>query len=169
MKEVANSGWKPDAFFLTSQCQSLALMKPAGAAAQGVMVNLYYKDPSGPEAASDAGLQNIVAAVQKYQPGSQVFGGTVSGYSSIEVLFHAAELAEKSPLGLSRLGLLYAVTHMTFQPTALLSGVEYSTDYPKDQVALEAAQLSSFDASSGHFAKVETIDVNGQTTGQASS
>jgi ABC-type branched-subunit amino acid transport system substrate-binding protein len=169
VKEVANNGWKPAAFFITSQCSTLALMRPAGQAAQGVMCSLYINDPSSSAAASDAGLQQLVAAARKYEPGKPLTGSTMTGYSAIEVLFKAAEQAQKSPLGLSRLGILYAATHMTYQSSTMLPGVQYSLNYPKDQVAMESAQLSSFDAATGQWKKVKLYDFNGQTTGQASS
>ena len=79
--------------------------------------------------------------------------------------------AAKSPLGLSRLGILYAATHMTFQSSTMLPGVIYSLNYLKDEVAMESAQLSSFNsAASGQWQKVQVYNFNGQTTtGEASS
>jgi len=166
---VANSGWRPDAFFLTNQCSTLQLVRPAAKAAQGVLCSLYINDPNAASAASDAGLQKIVDAIKKYQPGQTLSGSSVSGYSAIEVLFKAAEQAAKSPLGLSRLGILYAATHLIYQSSTMLPGVQYSLNYSKDQVAMESAQLSSFDAASGQWQKVNLYDFNGQTTGRASN
>lgn len=169
INEVANAGWEPDAFFMSSQCQNTSLIRPAGAAAEGVLLNLYTKDPNAPGAESDPDVQAVVAAVQDYQPGAQMYGSTMTGYSGVEVLYRAAEEAARSPLGLSRLGLLYAATHMTFEPITSVDGVTYSTNYPDDQVAMESGQLSRFDAASGAWVPVETFDFDGETTGSASS
>lgn len=168
IKEVANQGWKPDAFLLTSECSTLQLVTPAQKAADGVLCNLYLNDPAAASAASDAGLQKIVAAIKKYEPGAQITGSTIAGFSAIESMFKAAEQAQKSPLGLSRLGVLYAATHMTYQSSTMLPGVVYSLNYPKDEVAMESTQMSRFDASTGQFVKVKLYDYNGLTTGKAS-
>ena len=164
IKEVANQGWKPDAFMLTSSCSTLALISPAGKAANGVMINLYIDDPSS--ASED--VQMITDAMKKYQPGKPIVGSTMSGWSEIEVLVKAIEQAAGSPLGVSRLGILDAASHMSFQSPGILPGVTYSLNYPDDQVAMEGAQLSSYDAASGSFKKIQVYDFNGETTGKAS-
>jgi ABC-type branched-subunit amino acid transport system substrate-binding protein len=168
IKEVANEGWRPDAFLLTSECSTLQLVTPAGKAADGVLCDLYINDPAAASASSDPALEKIIAAVKKYQPGVQLTGSTISGFSAIETMFKAAEQAQKSPLGLSRLGVLYAATHMTYQSATMEPGVTYSLNYPKDEVAMEATQMSRFDGSTGQFVKVKLYDFNGQTTGKAS-
>jgi branched-chain amino acid transport system substrate-binding protein len=169
VNEVAQQGWKPDAFMITNSCSTLALMTPAGKAAQGVLCNLWLNDPSASTAASDAGLQQIIAAIKKYQPGQPISGSTVAGYSVIQTLFKAAEQAANSNLGLSRLGILHADWHLTFQSSAWEPGLVYSLDFPKDVVNLEAEQLSSFDATSGQWQKIKVYDFNGQLTGTASA
>ena len=161
LKEVANQGWKPDAFMLTSSCSTLALIQPAGAAADGVMVNLYIENPS----ADSEGVQRIDAAMKKYQPGKPISGSTLTGWSEVEVLVKAIEQAAGSPLGASRLGILEAATHMSFQSAGILPGVTYSLNYPDDEVAMECAQLSTYDAASGQFNKVQVYDFNCETTG----
>lgn len=164
VKEVANQGWKPDAFMLTSSCSTLALISPAGEAADGVMINLYIEDPSS----DSEGVQLIKDAMAKYQPGEPIVGSTLTGWSEVEVLVKAIEQAAGSPLGASRLGILEAATHMSFQSDGILPGVTYSLNYPDDQVAMEGAQLSSYDAASGAFEKIQVFDFNGETTGEAS-
>lgn len=164
MKEVANQGWKPDAFMLTSSCSILALIQPAGDAADGVKVNLYIEDPS-----SDSdGVKTINDAMTKYQPDEAIVGSTMTGWSEVEVLVNAIKQAEGSPLGASPLGILQAATHMSFQSDGILPGVTYSLNYPDDQVAMEGAQLSQYDAAAGAFKKIQVYDFNGETTGKAS-
>lgn len=165
MKEVANQGWEPDAFMLTSSCSILALIQPAGEAADGVMVNLYIEDPSS----DSEGVKTITDAMEKYQSGESIVGSTLTGWSEIEVLVRAIEQAEGSPLGASRLGILEAATHMSFQSDGILPGVTYSLNYPNDQVAMEGAQLSQYDAAAGAFEKIQVYDFNGETTGKASA
>src|SRR4029453_7481421 len=102
--------------------------------------------------------------IKKYQPGQPISGSTVAGYSVIQTLFKAAEQAANSNLGLSRLGILHAAWHPTFQSSAWEPGLVYSLDFPKDVVNLEAEQLSSFDATSGQWQKIKVYDFNGQLT-----
>ncbi len=169
INEVAQQGWKPDAFMITNSCSTLQLISPAGKAAQNVLCNLWLNDPAAPGAADDPGLQKIVAAIKKNSPGAPIVGSNISGYAVMEVLFKAAEQAKTSPLGLSRLGILYAATHITFPSAALQPGLTYSLNYPTDQVNIEAASLHSYDATTKGWKLLQLYDFNGQLTGKASS
>lgn len=168
INEVAQQGWKPQAFFITNSCSTTALIAPAGKAAEGVLCNLYLNDPNAPSSANDPGLQKMIAAIKKYEPGSPVVGSDLSGYGYIEILFKAAEQAQNSPLGLSRLGILYAATHMTYQPAFLSPGVDYSLNYPQDEVSVESEVLSSFDSAAGQWKTISLLSYEGQLTGKAS-
>lgn len=167
MKEVASQGWKP-AFYMSSTCPA-TLFDLAGAAADGVFVNAYVKDPSRAPYDTDSDVQNAIAQLEKYSPGTPVNNTSMSGFVYAEPFFEAARQAAKSPLGLSRLGLLEAATHMSFQPALALPGIRYQLDYPSDQVAMEAAQLQQYVASSKTFTKIKIYDFEGQMTGTAST
>jgi len=168
IKEVAQQGWKPQAFFITNSCSPTALVAPAGPAAQNVLCNLYLNDPNSPSAADNPGLQKVLAAIKKVQPSGPIVGSNLSGYGYIEILFKAAQQAAQSPLGLSRLGILYAATHLTYQPAFLQPGVDYSLDYPKDEVSVESEVLSTFDAKAGQWKTIKVLGYEGQLTGKAS-
>ena len=167
MKEVAGQGWKPT-FYISSQCQA-TLFDAAGTAANGVLVNGIIKDPTRAPYNNDPDVVAAVAQLRKFAPSAPVNYSTILGMMYASPFFAASKQAAASPLGLSRLGILQAATHMTFQPPLALPGVKYQLDYPKDQVAMEAAQLQQYDAASKTFTKVKLYDFEGQMTGVASS
>lgn len=166
--EVANQGWKPDVFFLTSMCSPSALISPAGDAAEGLLANLYLNDPEVAGAEDDAELQKIVDLIKEYQPKQTVNASAVSGFTQFEVLVKAVEAAADSELGLSRLGLLYAARNMSYQSAGMLPGVTYDTSWPEDVVSMESTQLSRWGAKDKSWTKITLFDFNGETTGLAS-
>lgn len=167
MKEVASQGWHPT-FYMSSTCQG-ALFDVAGQAADGVYVNLYTKDPTRPPFNKDPDVLEAVSQIKELAPDATVNSSSVLGMLLASPFFKAAEQASASPLGLSRLGLLQAATHMSFQPPLAIDGVKYQLDYPKDQVAMEAASLRQYVASSKTFKEVKLYDFEGQMTGTAST
>jgi branched-chain amino acid transport system substrate-binding protein len=168
INEVAQQGWKPKAFMITNSCSTLQLIDPARKAAQGVLCNLWLNDPQAAGAKDDPGLQKIVSAIKQYAPNTSLNASNISGWAVMEVLYKAAEQAMNSPLGLSRLGILYAATHITYPTSTLQPGLTYSLNYPSDEVNIEAASLHSFDASTGQWNLQRLYDFNGQLTGKAS-
>jgi hypothetical protein len=86
-----------------------------------------------------------------------------------QALFQAIKQAAKSPLGLSRIGLLQAVTHMSFQPSLLIPGIKFTLNYPTDEVAEESADLTQYRSSNKTFASIHLYSFEGQLTGVASS
>jgi branched-chain amino acid transport system substrate-binding protein len=167
MKEVAGQGWKPT-FYMSSTC-STSLFDLAGSAANGVYVNQYVKDPTRAPYNTDPAVVAAVKALKQYAPGLAITNSSIAGMMYPTPLFQAIRLAAKSPLGLSRLGILQAATHMTYAPPLLIPGIKYSLNYPTDKVAEEAADLTQYKSSNKSFANIKLYDFEGQLTGVASS
>jgi branched-chain amino acid transport system substrate-binding protein len=167
MKEVAGQGWKPT-FYMSSTC-STSLFDIAGSSANGVYVNQYVKDPTRAPYNTDPAVVAAIAALKKYAPGTPINNSSIAGMMYPTPFFEAVKKAATSSLGLSRLGLLEAATHMSFQSDLLISGIKYQLDYPKDEVAFEAADLTQYVASSKTFTNVKLYNFEGQMTGVASS
>jgi hypothetical protein len=110
-----------------------------------------------------------VKALKQYAPGLAVTNSSIAGMMYASPLFEAIKLAQKSPLGLSRLGLLQAATHMSFQPPLLIPGIKYSLNYPTDEVAQESAYLTQYKSSDKSFTNIKLYSFEGQLTGTASS
>jgi branched-chain amino acid transport system substrate-binding protein len=166
MQTTAAAGWKPT-FYMTWACSS-SLFDLAGSAANGVYVNKIVKDPTRAPYNNDPAVKSAVAILKQYAPGATITDQSLIGMMFTEPLFDAIKSAEKSPLGLSRLGLLQAATHMSFQPDLLIPGVKYQLNYPTDEVAMEAAQLTQYKAADKTFTYDKLYNFEGQMTGLAS-
>ena len=161
MTEVASQGWTPD-IYMTSGCGSNTF-DVAGAAANKVKINTYFKDPTRGEYVTDP---DVVAAVDLLtNAGVTVNNTSISGFTYASILFEAAKVANSGPLGLSRLGMIDAATHMEFQPPLALPGVVFKLDGLEDQVAIESAVLTSYNSTSKEFEDGKLYNFEGQMTG----
>lgn len=167
IKEAAGQGWKPT-FYMSSGCSS-SLIDLAGAAADGLYVNQFVKDPTRAPYNTDPAVVAAVAVLKKYSPSTPLSSSSLVGVMYPTILFEAIKKAINSPLGLSRLGILQAATHMSYQPDLLIPGVTYSLNYPKDVVAMEAGELTQYKASDKTFTPIKLYNFEGQMTGVASS
>jgi branched-chain amino acid transport system substrate-binding protein len=161
--EVANQGWKPD-ILLTGTCGGAAYLEPAGAAADGVQVLLFTKDPASDRWKDDEGVKDFLAALDEYAPNAQLQVTTLTGYLSAEMLFKAAEAAAESELGLSPLGLAYAARHLDYQPSLHFPGVKVKLDGADDIYAIEAGELNEWDADKSDFEPIKMYDFEGEMT-----
>jgi branched-chain amino acid transport system substrate-binding protein len=167
MKEVAGQGWKPT-FYMSSSCPT-SLFDLAGSAADGVFLTQYIKDPTRAPYNTDPAVVAGVALLKKYSPSTTINNASISGLADTAPLFEAIKQASTSPLGLSRLGLLQSATHMSLQPALFITGVRYTLNYPKDEVAIESGELTQYKASDKTFTNVKLYNFEGQMTGIASS
>jgi branched-chain amino acid transport system substrate-binding protein len=160
MQEVANQGWKADRY-ITSVCAS-GTFDVAGAAAEGWHITTYVKDPTRGEYVDDPEIVKAVAAIKKASPKTPITNTTTAGFMYPETLFVAAKAAAHSPLGLSRLGLMDAFTHLDYQPPLLKPGVKFKLNGLKDHFGLEAAYMSVYDSESKLFEDGKLYDFEGQ-------
>jgi branched-chain amino acid transport system substrate-binding protein len=167
MKEVAAQGWKPTQY-MSYTCPA-SLFDLTGAAANGVFLNQYIKDPTRAPYNTDPAVVAAKAALAKYAKGTDATTTSFGGLVYEEALLKTVENAKQSALGLSRLGLLEAATHLEYQSTLMIAGITFHLDYPKDEVAMEGAQISSYKAASKTFTYGKLYNYDGQMTGVASS
>jgi branched-chain amino acid transport system substrate-binding protein len=167
MKAAAAAGWSPT-FYMSSTCSS-SLFDLAGSAANGVYVTQYVKDPTRAPYNSDPAVAAAIAALKKYAPALAITASSISGMMYVSPTLEAIKQASASPLGLSRLGLLQAATHMSVELPLLIPGIKYQLNYPADKVAMEAGELTQYMATSKTFSSVKLYDFEGQMTGVASS
>ena len=165
LKEVANQGWKPE-IYLTNGCLSSGIIGAAGPAADGVHGTNWYKDPASPRWAKDQDMIDAIATIKKYGDPKvdNVTSIAVSGLIIGQGLTESVEAAEKSPLGLSRLGLLDAAQHLNYQSPLALPGVHVRLDGLRDQVAVEAAYLQTWNGADGGWDEGKLYDFEGQLT-----
>ena len=161
MNEVASQGWDAD-FYLTGTCGS-GTFDVSGEAANGVKINTYFKDPTRGQYVTDP---DVVSAVEMLTAaGIPVNNTSLGGFIYPSILFEAAKAASESPLGLSRLGVIDAATHLDFQPALALPGVRFKVDGLTDQWALESAVLTEYNSTSKEFDNIKLYDFEGQMTG----
>jgi len=161
LSEVANQGWTP-AIYLTYTCGNAGALKVAGKAANGVMVNLWTKDAQEKRWANDPDIVAVTNLLKKYSPGTPLNTYAYSGYYYAEPLMEAIRVAAKSDLGLSPLGILYAARHLDFQPKMLLPGIKFALDGDKDKIAIESAELSSFNIGTVGFDPIKLYNFEGK-------
>jgi branched-chain amino acid transport system substrate-binding protein len=167
MKEIAGQGWKPTQY-MSYTCPS-SLFDLTGAAANGVYLNQYIKDPTRTPYKTDPAVIAAEAALKKYAPGTVANTTSLAGIVYEEAMMKAIANAKASALGLTRLGLLQAATHMEYQSSLMITGITYHLNYPSDEVAMEGAQISSYNAAAKTFKYGKIYDFDGQMTGVASS
>ncbi|MEO7942229.1 MAG: ABC transporter substrate-binding protein [Marmoricola sp.] len=165
LKEVANQGWKPE-MYVTNGCVASGIIGAAGPAAEGVHGTIWLKDPLSPRWSKDQSMIDAVAAIKKYGDPTldTVSAVATSGYTLGQGLTLSIKAASKSPLGLSRLGLLDAAQHLNFQPALALPGVHVRLDGLRDQVAIEAAYLQTWNTADGGWDEGKLHDFEGQLT-----
>lgn len=161
--EMANQGWQPD-ILLTGQCGGAAYLEPAGDAADGVKVLLFTKDPASARWKDDEGVKDFLAALETHVPSAKLQVTTLTGYTSAEMLFKAAEAAADSDLGLTPLGLAHAARHLDYQPTLHFPGVRVKLDGKNDVYAIEAGELNEWSAKKSDFEPVKMYDFEGEMT-----
>jgi branched-chain amino acid transport system substrate-binding protein len=162
MQETANQGWDVESY-ITSTCNS-ATFDAAGEAADGWHITTFVKDATRGKYATDPDVLAAVDAIKKESPKTPITNTTTGGLLYVEPFFKAAKDAAMSPLGLSRLGMMEAVTHLDFQPKLLMPGIKFKLDGVKDQVAIEASYLSQYQASTKTFTDGKLYDFEGQMT-----
>jgi branched-chain amino acid transport system substrate-binding protein len=162
MQEVANQGWKPDRY-MTSVCSS-PVFDVAGQAADGWHVTTYIKDSTRGEGATDPDVLAAAAAIKKFAPNTPVNTTSLGGVMYAQAFFEAAKAAAKSPLGLSRLGMINAFTHLDYKPSLLKDGINFKLDGLKDQVGIEASYMSVYDAKTKQFTDGKLYNFEGQMT-----
>ncbi|WP_214514717.1 ABC transporter substrate-binding protein [Rhodococcus sp. WY5] len=162
MQEVANQGWEADRY-MTSVCASTTF-DVAGAAADGWHVTTYVKDATRGEFVNDPVVVAAIESIKKASPNTPITTTTLGGFLYPQPFFEAAKVAAKSPLGLSRLGMMSAYTTLDFQPTLLMPGVRFKLDGLDDQVAIEASYLTAYHSDTKLFENVKLYDFEGQMT-----
>jgi len=162
MQEVANQGWTPDRY-MTSVCSSV-VFDVAGDAADGWHVSTYIKDSTRGEEANDPDVIAASKAITSFSADTAVNSTSLGGIMYAEAFFKAARAAADGPLGLSRLGMIDAFTHLDYKPSLLRKGINYKLDGLKDKVGIESSYMSVYDADTKLFTDVALYDFEGQMT-----
>ncbi len=142
---IANdSGWKP-LHLLAAVSSSVGLtLKPAGVEkAVGIISGQFYKDPTDPQWANDAEMNEWRAVMQKYNPGADLTdGNVVNGYAVARSLVAVLKACGDN---LSRENIMKQAAALKNVPVpGLLPGVMLNTS-PTDFHPIEQMQMLRFD------------------------
>ena len=95
-----------------SYCAESALMKSAGAAADGMVFATSYRDPTNPANAENPDVTQYLADLAKYGNGATVSSATLVGYRIAKLFADTVRAAAKLPGGLTRVNVMNAAWHL---------------------------------------------------------
>lgn len=158
MTATATAGFSGDRI-LSSLCLGIdSFFKPAGEAADGVMMIQSFKDPADPAYAADTAVQDYVAAIEQFaDDGVDPLNGFVSaGYRNAALLAEAMNAAAASPEGLSRVSVANQVWNIDVEPVLGQDGIRFTMSGTDDAYPIESGTLFAYDAAGGTMVSTGT-------------
>jgi branched-chain amino acid transport system substrate-binding protein len=125
---MAKIGYTPKLTVQASNCGSASLMfAPAGQAANGQQLVFWEKDPGDPLYKNDPGYTSYVADAMKVDPAHAQPTDTYyeTGWMIADMDINAFQTADKSPLGLSEVGIMQAARNQNYQPPLFINGIRW--------------------------------------------
>ena len=143
IKKVAELGWKP-LHILNNVAGSIgSVLRPAGLEnSKGILSTAYLKDPTDAAMASDPGVKEWVAFMDKYYPdGDKTNSSNVSGYATARLLVHVLKQCGDN---LTRENVMKQAANLKDVDVGmLLTGIKVNTS-PADYFPLEELQMRRF-------------------------
>ena len=125
---MAKIGYSPKLTVQASNCGSASLMfAPAGAAANGQKLVFWEKDPGNPIYKNDPGYNAYVTDAMKVDPAHALPTDTYyeTGWMIADMDINAFQVAAKSSLGLSEVGIMQAARNQDYQPPLFINGIKW--------------------------------------------
>jgi branched-chain amino acid transport system substrate-binding protein len=125
---MAKIGYTPKLTVQASNCGSASLMfAPAGQAADGQKLVFWEKDPGNPIYAHDPGWTSYVADATKMDAAHALPNNTYyeTGWMIADMDVNAFQMAAKSSLGLSEVGIMQAARNQNYQPPLFINGIRW--------------------------------------------
>jgi branched-chain amino acid transport system substrate-binding protein len=144
IRKTYELGWKPMFFMSNVSIWINSVIEPAGPEkAVGMMSSAYYKDPSDPSWANDAGMAAWRGFMRKYLPNEdQNDQNYVNSYGEGATLVQALKQAGND---LSRANILHAATTISgLELPVLLPGIKVTTS-PDNYTSIRDMQLMRWD------------------------
>ncbi|MFN0090925.1 MAG: ABC transporter substrate-binding protein [Acidimicrobiales bacterium] len=168
LSAIEQSTWRPKLTFLSQTCGAVqTYLKPAGRAANGVIVAAGAKDLADRAYAEDPTVKLVreQLAAANLDPGNSQHGnGWWNALGAVEILRNASRL----PGGLTRTNVMLATRSMDWQNPLFIDGVRFVQNGNKDSFTVEAAQLQQYRMGEGQtvgaYERIgRVIDLNGAT------
>jgi branched-chain amino acid transport system substrate-binding protein len=147
IRKVADIGWKPVHYLNQVSASVGSVLTPAGLDKSVGLISMeYFKDPTDPVFANDAGMKEFLAFMAKYAPELNVTDGSNAyGYMVAEL---TAQLLKQCGDNLTRENVMKQAANLKKVPLQLLlPGVTAETS-PDDFAPFQTLQLARFDGKS---------------------
>ncbi len=142
IRKVAELGWKPHHFVMTTAASVDQVLRPAGLdLSQGLISAAYLKDPTDVRWKDDQAMNDFRAFMQKYVPnGNKNSIYSVIGYSIAQATVHVLDVAGPKP---SNEAIMKAATTLDYALPLLLPGLRLKNS-PESFHPIAAMQMMHF-------------------------
>ena len=157
MTAIGRAGWKPDLVVVPSNCTDGRLVfEPAGAAADGVEILRWFKEPILEEYADDPAVKEYATAVTAAgaDPTSSY---VLSGYATADLTVNALQQAARSEDGLSHVGIMKAAHTQDYSAPLFIDGISFRVDGERDSYGIESFRPYVWRADSKRFEPVGDV------------
>jgi branched-chain amino acid transport system substrate-binding protein len=140
IRKIAELDWKPVHIINIPAASIGSVIKPAGFdISQGIISGGFLKDATDPAMASDPGVKNYLAFLEKYYPGADVIStGNAQGYVMAQTLVHVLKQAGDD---LTRENVMHQAANIkNLEIDMLMPGIKVNTG-PDDFAPVKSMQL----------------------------
>lgn len=146
IRKVAELGWKPTHFIMTTAASVDQVLKPAGLdLSEGLISATYLKDPTDPRWSADPAMDAFHAFMKTYNPSgnaNSIFA--VIGYSIAQATVHVLEQAGPNP---DNAAIMAAATHLDYDLPLLMPGLRLQNS-PESFHPIASMQMMRFEKGS---------------------
>ena len=144
---LARIGFTPKLIIAPSNCADQTGWIAAGAAANGVIIASWSKDPSNPAMQSDPGVQQYLKDVTTSDKDNTI---TIAGWQTADLTINTLKQAAGMPGGLTHENVIKAARNQNYACPMFINGVNWLST-PTDMVGFSGFQALQWDASSKAF------------------
>jgi branched-chain amino acid transport system substrate-binding protein len=140
---IAKTDWRPLHILNNVGASKSLVLKPVGFEnAKGIISATYFKDPEGPEWATDAAMKEYKDGMAKFAPRADPNEAFCAyGWTAAATMVKALQ-GMKEP---TRAALMDSIRHMDTEIPMLLPGIKVQMDGESDGFPIEAMQIMQFD------------------------
>lgn len=147
VQAMARIGFTPKLVIAPSNCADQTGWIAAGAAANGVILPAWSKNPADPTQANDAGVKEYLSQVTTSDKDNAI---TVSGWIMADLMINTLKQAAASPDGLTHLSVIQAARDQSYACPMLINGVKW-TSTPTKMIGFDAFQSQQWSAADKAF------------------
>lgn len=147
VQAMARIGFTPKLVVAPSNCADQTGWIAAGAAADGVVLPSWSKNPVDPTQADDAGVKQYLADVTGADKGNSI---TISGWLTADLTINTLKQAAASPEGLTQQSVIEAARNQNYASPMFINGVTWVST-PTDMIGFSGFQTQVWSAKDKSF------------------